>query len=218
MDAHVFKDFVVFVRVVVNCFHPSLESFNGKHSLFVKHLSVGIESAHFCVNLVKNIKFVPGVEDCVLQFLDPDPGFVLLFLKCFKNILVTHDAVHDGVKNFLHQMSGLRLNVEPKQFKRWVLLAQPLELGGRNIICPLVTFFLLSLVKKWLLTDFSRGSFLVFSLSSLSLSGRPARSLSRSLSRSFSRSGDLPFVCLSDFSFFSRLLSDTGASLIAEFV
>jgi len=29
-------------------------------------------------------------------------------------------------------MSGLRLNIEPKQFKGGVLLAEPLELGGSN--------------------------------------------------------------------------------------
>jgi hypothetical protein len=132
VDAHVVKDFLVFFSVVVHCFHPKLKIFNGKHCLFIKHLAIGIKRAHFCVNLIKNIKFVPCVENGVLQFLNPGRGFILLFLKCFENILVTDDAVHDGVKNFLHQMPGLRLNIEPKQFKGWILLAEPLELGGGN--------------------------------------------------------------------------------------
>lgn len=130
MGAHVVKNFLVYCSVVVYCVHPSLKIFNGKHCLFVKHLAIGIKRANFCVNLIKNVKFVPCVEDGILQFLNLDHGFILLFLKCFDNILVTDDAVHDRVKNFLHQMPALRLNVEPKQFKGWILLTEPLELGG----------------------------------------------------------------------------------------
>jgi len=103
-------------------------------------------------------------------------------------------------------MPGLGLNVKPKKFERWVLLAETLKLGSRHLL--LHTFFLLSRVIQKLLTDFSRGSFSFLSLSALS--GRPPLSLSRS--------GDLPFAFLSSLSRLLSLFADVPWSLIYDSV
>ena len=211
VDAHVFKNFLVLFGKIIYSLHPNLEIFYREHCLFVQLLSFSIELADSLVDFIKNIKFVACVEDGILQFLDLGTAFVLFFFKRFENVLMVYNAVHDGVQHFLHQMSGLGLNVKPKKFKRWVLLAETLKLGESDCF-SLFTFFLLSSVMRRLLTDFSRGSFSFSFLSLSSLSGRPPLSLSRS--------GDLPFAFLSSLSFLSRLFSlfsVTAASLIAEF-
>jgi len=81
MDAHVVKYFLVFFSVVVYCLHPKLKVFNSEHCLLVEHLAFGIEFAHFLVDFIKNIKFVPCVEDGVLQFFNLDTVFILLFFE-----------------------------------------------------------------------------------------------------------------------------------------
>jgi hypothetical protein len=81
VDAHVVKDFLVFFSVVVHCLHPKLKILDSKHCLLVKYLAFGIEFAHFLVDFIKNIKFVPCVEDGVLQFFNLDTVFILLFFE-----------------------------------------------------------------------------------------------------------------------------------------
>jgi len=208
VDAHVFKNFLVLFGKIIYSLHPNLEIFYRKHCLFVQHLSFSIKLADSLVDVIENIKFAAFVEDGIFQFLDLSTAFVLFFFKRFENVLMIYNPVHDGVQHFLHQMSGLGLNVKPKKFKRWVLLAEALKLG----VSDCFTFFLLSSVMRRLLTDFSRGSFSFSFLSLSALSGRPPLSLSRS--------GDLPFAFFSSLSFLSRLFSlfsVTAASLIAEF-
>ena len=102
---------------LVNLFHPVLDALVLVVHLVFKNLPFSLKVGQLEVDLLEDVQFTVSLEDGLLEILHFGIGFLLLLSKLVYVVGIIHKLIDDWVNQLLHEMSCLRLNIEPEKLE-----------------------------------------------------------------------------------------------------
>ena len=121
MLLQVLEDLGLNLVALIDLLHAALHGFCLIVDLVIKNFALSVQVGQPQVDLLKNVKLSIRLEYRILQVFNFGVGLFLILPDLVDRVLVFDETVHDWVNELLHKMASFRLNIEPKEFERWII-------------------------------------------------------------------------------------------------